>query len=375
MNEARATRPEPPTETLHGVLVERTRSPLARPSASSKLGFGVVFTDHLLTMDHDATSGWGAPRIVPAGNATASVASGALQYSLSAFEGLKVFRSAGGGPARLFRPDAHGRRLAESARRLCLPPLDPAIFVRLVSALACADADWCPPPGKGAIYIRPTLFASEAFLGVRPARQHRFVVIASPVDSYWADGEHPLRLWAETEHVRAAPGGTGAAKTGGNYASSLLAARRAQERGFDQVLWLDSVTRQRVEEAGTMNFFARLGDRVVTPPLDGTILAGVTRDSSLALLKSWGVPVEERAVTLSELAGAAGRGELVEMWGSGTAAVIAPISELAWEGQVVRPSGGDLAMRLRAAIEGIQNGTAPDPFGWTVPVDAPETHS
>src|SRR5262249_43275487 len=161
-----------------------------------------------------------------------SVASGALQYSLSAFEGLKVFRSAHGGPVRVFRPDAHGRRLVESARRLCLPPIDPAVFVRLVCALAAADVDWCPPAGAGALSMRPTLYASEAFLGGRPARQHRFMILASPVDSYWAAGEHPLRLWAETEYVRAAPGGTGAAKTGGNYASSLLGARRAQSGGF-----------------------------------------------------------------------------------------------------------------------------------------------
>jgi branched-chain amino acid aminotransferase len=333
----------------------------------TKLGFGAYFTDHVALMEHDESAGWGPPRIVPAGTSTVQLASGALQYGLSVFEGLKVFRSVAGG-LRVFRPDMHARRFAASARRLCLPPVDPSVFVDVVVALAAVDADWCPPAGKGAIYVRPTLFASESFLGVRPAKQHRLVVLQSPVDSYWADGEHPLRLWAETEYVRAAPGGTGAAKTGGNYACSLLAARRAQERGFDQVLWLDAIARQRLEEAGTMNVWVRLADRVITPPLDGTILAGVTRDSCLALLRSWGVHAEERAVTLGELADARARGELVEMWGSGTAAVIAPISELAWEGHIVRPSGGDLALRLRAAIEAIQDGTAPDTFGWMVPV-------
>jgi branched-chain amino acid aminotransferase len=310
MNEAIPLgRQESPSQTVHGVRVERTRNPQPRPGGS-RLGFGAFFTDHVLVMEHDESTGWGPPRIVPGGASTAPVVSGALQYGLSVFEGLKIFRSAAGG-LQMFRPDAHGRRFVEGARRLCMPPIDPAQFVRLVGALAAVDGDWCPPAGKGAIYVRPTLFASETFLGVRPARQHRFVVVQSPVDSYWADGEHPLRLWAETEFVRAAPGGTGATKTGGNYAASLLAARRAQERGFDQVLWLDAITRQRLEEAGTMNVFVRIGDRVLTPPLDGTILAGVTRDSSLALLRSWGVHVEERAATLAELLDANARGDLV----------------------------------------------------------------
>ena len=344
------------------VDVARTRTPRPRPGGD--LGFGRHFTDHVLLADHDGKA-WGPLKVVPADIPGAGIGSGAVQYGLSVFEGLKAWRDPSG-KIRLFRADAHGRRFAGSAAALCMPALPAEAFVEAVSALVRVDADWCPPMREGSLYIRPTLFATEQFLGVRPAMLHRFAVVLSPVGSYFGAGARPLRLWAEREHVRAAPGGVGWVKTGGNYAASLFAANRAQSRGFDQVLWLDAFKHEHLEEAGTMNVFVRIGDRVYTPPVGQTVLAGVTRDSCLAMLRKWNVNVEERAPSLRELTEAPPAD--IELWGTGTAAGVAPIGEVAWEGGAVRTADASLTSRLATELTAIQYGTSPDDRGWLVAV-------
>lgn len=344
------------------VDVARTRTPRPRPGGD--LGFGRHFTDHVLVAEHDGKA-WGPLKIVPAEAPGVGVASGAVQYALSVFEGLKAWRSPNGS-IRLFRADAHGRRFAASAGALCMPPVPVESFVEAVTALVREDADWCPGMRDGSLYIRPTLYATEQFLGVRPATQHRFAVLLSPVSSYFGAGARPLRLWAEREHVRAAPGGVGWVKTGGNYAASLFAADRAKARGFDQVLWLDAFKHEHLEEAGTMNVFVRIGDRVYTPPAGQTVLAGITRDCVLTLLRKWNIKVEERAPSLRELAEAPASD--LELWGSGTAAGVAPIGEVAWEGGTVRTADATLTSRLATELASIQNGTAPDEHGWLQPV-------
>lgn len=339
------------------------REPL--PSAS-ELGFGRLFAPRALLAEHDAQRGWHSPRIVPLADVNVSVATGGLQYALSVFDGLKAFRDPSGS-LRIFRLDRHARRMYESAERLAMPPLPVEDFMEACRVLVRAEEGSCPAHGQGAMYLRPTLVASESFLGVRPARRHQLVVLLSPVGSYFSSAG-PLRLWAERELVRAAPGGLGAAKTGANYAASVLAAERARARGFDQVLWLDGPERRYLAEVGTMNLFVELEGEVVTPPLDGTILPGVTRDACLSLLRSWGVRVSERPISLDELAAADRAGELRGVFGTGTAAVISDVGEVTWDGFTVRPRGGEIAPRLRQAITGIQHGTAPDAQGWMTPV-------
>lgn len=345
---------------------QRTQNPEAKPKTEG-LGFGRFLTDHVFIADHTAETGWTNARIVPKATENVDVASGCVQYGLSIFEGLKAHRTTSG-ELRLFRPDAHARRFVDGSKRLCMPAVDPELFLAAVKALVQEDADWYPEIAGGALYVRPTLLATESFLGVRPSQKHMFNVMLSPVAHYYAKGENPLRLWAEKELVRAAPGGTGAVKTGGNYASSLLAAQRAQARGFDQVLWLDSHERRWLEEVGTMNLWVRIGDTAITPPLDGTILGGITRNSLLQVLREWGFKAEERRISLDEIAEADKRGDLLEIFGSGTAAVVSPVGELTWDGGTVKPKGGDLAKRLRKELEDLFAGRADDKRGWMMPV-------
>jgi branched-chain amino acid aminotransferase len=340
----------------------------ARPPLppAAELGFGRLFAPRVLLADHDARRGWHSPRIVTLAEANVSIATGGVQYALSIFDGLKAFRDPSGA-LRLFRPDMHARRLFASAERLSMPPLPVEDFVEGLRVLLREEEPSCPGHAAGALYVRPTIVATESFLGVRPARDHQLAVLLSPVGGYFSNTGQ-LRLWAERELVRAAPGGLGAAKTGANYAASVLAAERAKARGFDQVLWLDAVEKRWLAEVGTMNLFVELAGEVVTPPLDGTILAGVTRDAALTLLREWKVRVSERPLSLDELAAADRAGELRAIFGTGTAAVIADVGEITWESTTVRPRGGEIATRLRQAITGIQHGTAPDPHGWMVRV-------
>ena len=351
--------------------IERTTTPAAKPVGP--VGFGRFFTDHLYLAEHDNQRGWHGDRIVPRQSVPMDLAAGVLHYGLSIFEGLKAHRGVDG-KLRIFRPEAHCRRFAQSAARLCLPEIDPPRFLESIRAIVRHDADWYPDAPSGALYIRPLVLATEPFLGVRASSEHLFVVMLSPVASYF-DGKDQggLKLWLEREHTRAAKGGLGTAKTGANYAASLLAARRAQAQGYDQVLWMDANEHRWIEEAGTMNVFVRIGDRVITPPLGGSILAGITRDSSITLLRSWGVTVEERPLSIDELAAAESRGELQEIWGTGTAAVMTPVDRLGWENGHIDTKSRETSSRLRVALEDIFSGRAADTRGWMVGVDQETT--
>src|SRR3989442_1559874 len=271
----------------------------------------------------------------------------------------------------LFRPQKHLERLNHPARRLCIPPLDPEQALRALVELVGLERDWVPSTLGTSLYVRPTIIANEAFLGVRPAKSYIYYVILSPVGAYYPEGMNPVRILVVDKYVRAVEGGVGGAKTGVNYAASLYAAEEAKHAGFTQVLWLDGRERKYIDEVGTMNIMLKIGDEVVTPPLSGTILAGVTRDSALTLMRDWGLRVAERPVTIDEVAAAARKGTLEEGWGPGTAAVISPVGELAYKGEQLVINGGrigTLTQKLYDAIAGIQYGTAPDTRGWTVPV-------
>jgi branched-chain amino acid aminotransferase len=353
--------------------IQRTRSPRLRP-AGGDLGFGRHFTDHMFLLDHDAERGWHAPRIVPYGPLQVDPAACGLHYGQTIFEGLKAFFGVDG-RIRVFRMGDHLARLNASARRLCIPPVAPELLEPGLRALLALDADWMPEGEGTSLYVRPLVFATEGFLGVRPSRKYTLCAFVSPVGDYYAAGAAPVKIWVEQKRTRAAHGGLGAAKTGANYAASMKAAEEARARGFAQVLWLDAREHRWVEEVGTMNLFAQLGDEVVTPPLEGTLLAGITRASVLTLLREWGVPATERRLAIDELQAAQAAGTLREIFGTGTAAVISPVGELGFEtGNLVVAGGkpGPLAPRLRQAILDIQYGRAPDRHGWLSEVEALE---
>jgi branched-chain amino acid aminotransferase len=351
------------------IRVTRVTQRKERPK-DRDLSFGTVFTDHMFVMDFEEEKGWYDPRVEPYGPLRLDPATAVLHYGQGLFEGLKAFRGPDG-KIRLFRPDRHVARLNRTAERMCIPALDPDTVLKSWTTLVDIDREWVPSAVGTSLYIRPTIVASEPFLGVRPAKEYIYFVILSPVGAYYPEGMNPVKIKVIDTYVRAVPGGLGEAKTAANYAASLYAAEEAKHEGFTQVLWLDGVHRKYIEEVGTMNIMMVIGDEVVTPPLAGTILAGVTRDSVLALLRQWGVRVSERPVTIDEVVTAADRGTLREVFGTGTAAVISPVGELAYRGQRIVVGGGGigaLTRRLYDTIVGIQYGTAPDTQGWTVTV-------
>jgi len=348
-----------------------TRASAKKPKPKDReLGFGTVFTDHMFLADFQEEKGWYDPRIEPYGPLTLDPATAVLHYAQAIFEGLKAFRGLDG-RVRLFRPDKHIERLNNSARRMCIPPLDSDLALRSIMELVGLERDWVPSSLGTSLYVRPTIIATEPFLGVRPAKSYIYYVILSPVGAYYPEGMNPVKILVIEEYIRAAEGGVGAAKTGGNYAASLLPAEEAHHAGFTQVLYLDAVHRRYVEEVGTMNIMFRFDGEVVTPPLAGTILAGVTRDSALSLLREWGIRVSERPIAIDEVVAAARSGALREAWGTGTAAVISPVGELAYKGErIVINAGriGELTERLYRAIVDIQYGRVADTRGWTLEV-------
>jgi branched-chain amino acid aminotransferase len=351
------------------ITVERTRTPRPRPAAD-ELRFGRVFSDHMLMLEHDGARGWHGARVVPYGPLALDPASAGLHYGQSMFDGLKAFRGADG-KVRIFRIDKHCRRLARGAARLCMQAPDPALMRDAILALVRQDRDWVPDAPGTALYLRPTLIATEPFLGVRPATEYLFFVIASPVGDYYGGGGGALRIWVEDRMVRAASGGLGAVKAAANYAASLRAAEDARSRGYAQVLWTDAAEHSAIEEVGTMNVFVDIGGEVATPPLDGTILAGVTRDSVITLLERMGRKVRERRITIQEIMEARRTGRLREMFGTGTGAAIAPVGELGWKDErIMVGDGGEgpLARRLLPMLREIQTGVAPDPDGWMTEV-------
>jgi branched-chain amino acid aminotransferase len=343
---------------------------LKQKPKDADLGFGTVFTDHMFVADFQEEKGWYDPRIEPYGPFSLDPATAVLHYAQAVFDGLKAFRGKDG-VVRLFRPQRHLERLNQSAERLCIPQLDPELALRSLVMLVGMEKDWVPSTVGTALYVRPTIIASEPFLGVRPAKSYIYFVILSPVGAYYAEGMNPVKILVVDKYVRAVEGGVGAAKTGVNYAASLYAAEEAKHAGFTQVLWLDGLHRKYIDEVGTMNIMVKIGDEVITPPLGGTILAGVTRDSTLTLMREWGLPVSERPITIDEVVEAAGRGTLREVWGTGTAAVISPVGELAYKNRRIVINGGrigELTQRLYDTIVSIQYAEAPDTHGWTVAV-------
>lgn len=352
------------------MIINKTTNPRPRPAAGQKLGFGRLFTDHMVVIDHTAAEGWGEPRIEPYGPIMMDPSSMVFHYGQAIFEGLKAYRGVDG-KIRLFRPLLNVQRMNRSAERLCIPPIEEAKVVEALREFVRIEADWIPTADLGSLYIRPFIFACDPQLGVHAAKSYKLLIIASPVGAYFANGFNPVKIMVETEYVRSCPGGVGEAKAAGNYAASLLAGAVAEEKGFDQVLWLDGVERRYIEEVGAMNIFFKIGDEVVTPALVGSILPGITRFSTIELLNSWGVPVSERRISIEEVAAAADNGSLQEVFGTGTAAVIAPVNLVAWKDKKVVPGNGGvgpLSQKLYDNLTGIQYGRVPDALGWTVEI-------
>jgi branched-chain amino acid aminotransferase len=325
----------------------------------------------MFMMDYSADKGWHDPRIVPYGPFTLEPSAMVFHYAQEIFEGLKAYRRADGG-IQLFRPWANIKRMNESCERMCIPTLDEALFLEALDSLVRLDADWVPSAPGTSLYIRPFIIATEPHVGVHASSSYIFCIFTSPVGAYYAEGINPVKIYVETRDVRAVRGGTGCAKTGGNYAATLRAGHLAEKEGFSQVLWLDGVHRKYIEEVGSMNVFFKIGGEVVTPPLGGSILPGITRDSCIKILESWNCPVAQRLITADELFDAAATGKLEEAWGSGTAAVISPIGEIVRQGQREIVCGGKigaLTQRLYDYLTGIQWGEIADPFGWIYRLD------
>lgn len=335
---------------------------------TSKLEFGKYFTDHMFLMNYSVSEGWHDPRIVPYGPFTFDPAAMVFHYGQAIFEGMKAFRTKDN-KIFLFRPDKNAERLNISNERLSIPPIDETDFVNYIKTLVEIEKDWVPYDEGTSLYIRPFIIATEPCLGVRASHEYLFAVILSPVGSYYEEGIHPVKINVESQYVRAVRGGTGFAKTAGNYAASIKAQEEAKKAGFSQVLWLDGKEHSYIEEVGSMNVFFKINGEVVTPALNGSILDGITRNTVIHLLKDWGIPVVERRLSIQELHEAHLEGKLEEAFGTGTAAVISPIGELNWqENKMVIHNGetGELAKKLYDTITGIQNGTVSDPYGWNV---------
>ncbi|WP_424137773.1 branched-chain amino acid aminotransferase [Roseomonas chloroacetimidivorans] len=350
----------------------RTQTPLSRPDDSS-LSFGKVLTDHMFVMNYEEGRGWHDPRVVPYGSFPMDPATSVLHYGQAVFDGLKAFRQADGS-IKLFRAQRHAARLNKSCRALCIPEMDEDLIRRSFEAIVSADHEWVPRAPGTSLYIRPTVVATEVMLGVHPASRYTYFVICSPVGSYYKEGVKPVRILATDTHVRAVQGGLGEAKTAANYAASLSAQQEAERLGYTQVLWLDGVERKWIDEVGTMNIMMKIGDEVITPPLAGTILDGVTRNSTLTLMRDWGLKVSERKISIDEVMQAGRDGTLQEMWGTGTAAVVSPVGELGYKGETIKIGDGQtgpLTQKLYDSIVAIQYGRAPDPHGWMTDVKVP----
>jgi branched-chain amino acid aminotransferase len=354
-----------------------TRTPHPAPATPERIaevlanpGFGVYFTDHMVTARWSRTEGWHGAMVEPYRPIELDPAAMVLHYGQAIFEGLKAYRHTDGS-VQSFRPEANAERFRLSARRLAMPELPDELFLDSLRELIAVDGRWVPAEDEESLYLRPFMISTEVGLGVRPAAEYLYVLIGSPAGSYFASGIRPVSVWLSTEYVRAAPGGTGAAKFAGNYAASLVAQAQAAEQGCDQVVWLDAVERRWVEEMGGMNLFFVFGSgadaRVVTPELSGSLLAGITRTSLLTLAAELGYQVEERRVSTEEWEKKAESGELTEVFACGTAAVITPVGSVKHaEGSFTINGGepGAVSMRLRDALTAIQRGTAPDRHGW-----------
>lgn len=334
------------------------------------LGFGKYFTDYMFTMDWTKEEGWHNATIEPYGPIQLDPATMVLHYAQETFEGLKAYKTKEG-KVLLFRPEMNAKRFANSNRRLCMEILPEEMFVDAIATLVSYEKDWIPTAEGTSLYIRPFMFATESAVGVHPSNAYKFMIVLSPVGAYYPEGVNPVKIYVEDEYVRATKGGTGFTKCGGNYAASIAAQVKAEKLGYTQVLWLDGVERKYVEEVGTMNAMFIIDNKVVTAPCDGTVLPGVTRDSVIQLLKSWGYVVEERHLSIDELMEAGRNGSLQEAFGTGTAAVISPIGELNYKGKIIKINNfktGEITQRLYDTLTGIQWGKLEDTLHWTYEV-------
>ncbi|WP_391207912.1 branched-chain amino acid aminotransferase [Psychrobacillus sp. L4] len=335
---------------------------------ADQLIFGRTFTDHMFIADYTEGIGWHDHRIIPYQPITLDPSATIFHYGQTVFEGMKAYLS-NDGIVRLFRPEENMKRMNNSCDRMSMAKIDEEQALEALKQLIEVDKEWIPSEPGTSLYIRPFMIATESHLGVSAALTYSFIIIMSPVGSYYKEGIHPVKILVESEYVRAVAGGTGTAKTAGNYASSLKAQEVADLGGYAQVLWLDGIERKYIEEVGSMNVFFKIGGEVVTPALNGSILDGITRKSIIQLLKHWDVPVTERKVSMEEIREAYRTGKLDEAFGTGTAAVISPIGELRWKGELFYVNNGEtgeLSKKLYDTLTGIQKGTVQDPFGWVV---------
>ena len=336
----------------------------------SSLGFGTIFTDYMFNMDYSQEAGWHNPRIEPYGPIEMEPSTMVLHYGQAIFEGLKVYRT-DSGEIQLFRPQDNLSRLNKSGHRLCMPELDEEFILEALKELLKIEKNWVPAAAGTSLYIRPTIIATDPYLGLRSSNTYRFFIILSPVGAYYPEGFDPVKIWVTTEYVRAVRGGVGEAKTAGNYAASLYATELANKDGYTQVMWLDGVELKYVEEVGSMNIFFMIGDELITPELNRSILSGVTRDSVIKLAKSLDVNVVERKISIDEIYEAHESGALKEVFGSGTAAVISPVGQIKFNGKEITigdGSVGPFAAKLFNDLMDIQYGKAADPFNWIVPI-------
>lgn len=355
--------------TNHVITVTLSESKKQQPQ-SDQLEFGRVFTDHMFVADYCEGQGWTDHRIIPYAPLELDPAATVFHYGQTIFEGLKAYVGKEG-QVLLFRPEENMRRMNKSSERLCMPAFNEEIAIEALEKLISIDKDWIPVTEGTSLYIRPFMVATEPYLGVSPSKKYKFIIILSPVGSYYKEGIHPVKILVENEYVRAVAGGTGTAKTAGNYASGLRAQEIASKKGYSQVLWLDGVERKYIEEVGSMNVFFKINGEVITPILNGSILEGITRKSILQLLRHWDIPVVERKISMEELRSAHQAGTLEEAFGTGTAAVVSPIGELNWGDDIMVVNNnqtGELSKKLYETLTGIQTGKVEDSFGWVVEV-------
>lgn len=352
-----------------------TRNPNPKPKPDQDhLVFGQNFSDHMFVMDYDEGQGWHDGRIIPYGDISIDPASCVLHYAQMMFEGMKAYKTADG-HVQLFRPDMNAKRLNRTNERMCMPPMDEELFLEAVKATIRADIDWVPEKPFTSLYVRPFIISDEVSFSVLPAKHYRFMIILCPSGPYYAANMGKLsatRIFVEDEFIRAAHGGTGFAKVGGNYAGGMKASQKAMQYHCKDVLWLDAAEHRYVEEIGTSNAFFKIGDEVITAPLGGTILPGITRDSVITLVREWGVKVSERRLSIDELFDASAQGSLKEVFATGTAAVISPIGMLFYKGEehfINNNEVGELSQKLYDTLTGIQTGKLPDTRGWIQRVD------
>lgn len=344
-----------------------TKSDTLKPKPdNSSLSFGTIFTDHMFNMDYNPDDGWHNPRIEPYTPIEMDPATMVLHYGQAVFEGLKAYKT-DSGTVQFFRPKDNFKRLNRSCGMLCIPEFDESFVFDAMKQLIALEKDWIPDAPETSLYIRPTIIATDPFLGLRASYTYRFFIILSPVGAYYSEGFNPVKIWVTKNHVRAVRGGIGEAKAAGNYAASLYAGEEAHKNGYTQVLWLDGVHKKYIEEVGSMNIFFVIDDELVTPMLNGSILPGITRDSVITMAKKWNIKVSERQISMDDLIDAHDSGKLQEIFGSGTAAVISPVGEMKYGDRVINIGGGKvgpIANRLYQAITDIQYGKAEDAMGW-----------